>query len=118
MDKKPEHPGNFLWVLVLIGGAVAIGLFAVAKWMYPYSGWLLFGMLGGFAAIFAGGAIFSQIKLLDEYELAQTDFEAYKKMKEEEMKRIQEKIRENQRLEEERPSKLPACPVCVVERTP
>ncbi len=107
-----EKPGKALLVTGAVFAALAIGVFAITKWMYPYSGWLFFGLIAGFLALCAIIAFVQHFKAVEEYELSQTDPEAYERLKLEQRRKLDAQIRENQRQEEERLSKLPACPIC------
>ena len=110
--QQPAKPGNSFLIPLTIAGAITIGLFLLTRWMYPYSGWLLFGILCGFSAIVSIGIVISQIKSIEEYNLSQTDPAAYQKLREEQQQKYIETVSENQRREEERLSKLPPCPIC------
>ena len=86
--QQPAKPVNSFLIPLAIAGAITIGLFLLTRWMYPYSGWLLFGILCGFSAIVSIGIVISQIKSIEEYNLSQTDPAAYQKLREEQQQSI------------------------------
>lgn len=109
---QPEKPGNGFLIPLAIASAITIGLFLLTQWMYPYSGWLLFGILCGLSAIVSIGIVISHIKSIEEYNLALNDPAAYQKVKADQQKKLMDTIQKNKHREEERLSKLPTCPIC------
>lgn len=74
---KPEKSGI---IIPLVFALATIGLFGIAKWMYPYSGWLLFVILGIVCAIITAVATWWHFDMVKTYNLSQTDPEAYQKL--------------------------------------
>lgn len=112
MENKPVHPGKILIVISIIVGALAIGAFALGAKLHPYSGWLLPVIIGVILVFIACAALYAHFNMAYEYNLYNTDKEAYKRLMDEKQAKLDASLKEQQKAEEERLSKLPACPIC------
>lgn len=76
----PAKPGKSDIIIALIFALITIGLFALGKWMYPYSGWLLFVILGIAGAIITVVAAWWHIDMVTTYNLSQSNPDAYRQL--------------------------------------
>lgn len=109
---QPSKPGKSLIIAFAIFALASIGLFLLAIWIYPHSGWLLPVLIGLVATIISIGMIVTHYQKVEEYNLSTTDPTAYQKLMIEKWRKTDAAMRENQSREKERLSKLPACPIC------
>ena len=112
----PSKP-SLLMVIIDIAVLALAAFFIVSGFnMSPLTGWLGFVIIGVVIGAIGVGITKGLLNALDKYRLARTDYEAYQKLIEEETKARAEnfqKVQEQkQQQEEDRLSKLPACPVC------
>jgi len=106
MDNKQGSNNTTLWLVAVVSGIAAVVMFILAARMFPYASCFLMALLGVFALLITAFCIWA----------ARSDDKAretFEQLPEEERKRIEEvELRAKQKEEEERLSKLPACPVC------
>ena len=121
MPTKPSLLSPIYLVCLIIGGAtlafcVGFGIKVIASGFASFGVLFLIFFAGIIGYLFVSSAIKDYRKECELYELAQTDFEEYTKIKARQIEAIQSIEADTaKRLEQERQEKLdklPCCPIC------